>query len=564
MASKGGTASPGRKEQFFGIGAKLYLYLGTSLLIILAGSFTGARAILQALEVEERIDRESFPYVQSTMQLSQRITSLIAAIHRDMMSGGADNDAMVAIELIEARALLERAIVNAKEIAPDQEMIERMQETAKELNLLVERGRSEEMGADYTERFHEVQRRLILAGELMSLDALSGARSLADEARRALRNGIVLFIVLNFAGFITLGVSVWLFVRRVIVRRIQILANSMRRMAGGDLQIEIDVGGKDELTDMGYALDIFREHAIEIQRLNLVEKLSVEVHKKNEALEKALADLHRAQDQLIHREKLAALGELTAGVAHEIQNPLNFIKNFSIGSTRLATEIEVIADEMENDPPGASDIKDVAQEIKESLDKVVEHSERADNIVKAMLLHSRESSGQRTEVDVNALVSEFANLAYHNQRAHDPQFKLRIRKDLSEEAGVVSAVAQDLGRVFLNLVTNACQATAARARTAGNGYDPEIALSSERTPEWVYIRVRDNGSGISKDVRKRIFEPFFTTKSGDIGTGLGLSISQDIVRAHGGKLSVESVEGEFAEFTIALPVQGSARRTRHR
>ena len=554
MTNRGATASPGRKERFFGIGGKLYLHLGASLVIIVAGSSIGVRAILQASEIEDRIESESSPYMQSAMQLSQHIASLLVANHRLMMSEGPDRDAMVAIRLREARALLERAIARARESIPDQALISRIGERANELNLLVDRVTAGETGADYSEKIHEVQHWLVMAGERMSLDALSGARSLAGEARRALRNGVELFVLLNIAGFITLGVSAWLFVRRVIVQRIGILAGSMRRMTGGDLQIQIDVGGDDELTDMGYALDIFREHAVEIQRLNLVEELSVEVQKKNEALEKVLADLHHAQDQVIHQQKLAALGQLSAGVAHEIQNPLNFIKNFSIGSTRLATEIEEIAGEMEKDAVGASDITKVAQEIRESLGRVVEHSKRADNIVKAMLQHSRTSSGQRTEVDVNALLSEFASLAYHGQRAGDPRFKLRIEKHLSEATGVVPAVAQDLGRVFLNLVTNACQATAERARTAEDGYDPVLVLSSERTAGWVHIRVRDNGPGIAKDVSERIFEPFFTTKSGNIGTGLGLSISHDIVRAHGGELSVASVEGEFTEFAIALPL----------
>ena len=554
MTSSGATASSDRKERFFGIGGKLYLYLGTSLVIILAGSLTGVRAILQASEMEDRIESESFPYMQSAMQLSQHIASLLVASHRLMLSEGPHRDAIVAIQLREARVLLERAIARARESAPDQELISRIGERANELNLLVDRVTVGETGADYSERIHEVQHWLVMAGERMGLDALSGARSLAGEARHALRNGVELFVVLNIAGFITLGVSAWLFVRRVIVRRIGILAGSMRRMTGGDLQVQIDVGGDDELTDMGYALDIFREHAVEIQRLNLVEKLSVEVQKKNEALVKVLADLRQAQDQVIHQEKLAALGQLSAGVAHEIQNPLNFIKNFSVGSTRLATELEEIAGEMERDAVGASDIKKVAQEIKESLDRVIEHSKRADNVVKAMLQHSRASTGQRTKVDVNALLSEFVNLAYHSQRAHDRRFNLRIEKQLSEETGFVPAVAQDLGRVFLNIVTNACQATAERARTAEDGYDPVLVLSSERAAGWVHIRVRDNGPGIAKDVSERIFEPFFTTKSGNLGTGLGLSISHDIVRAHGGELSVASVEGEFAEFAIALPL----------
>ena len=576
--SNGNTATraPDR-ARFFGIGAKLYLYLGVSLALILLASVIGARAFVHALDLQERIGRDSFPQIQSALQLSQRIAGLLSVSHAVLDSDGSalgadaaelaarengkrEVESALTIALMESRRLIVSALERAEATSPQTAALTRLRDRTKSFNARVDALRAGQ--ADAGQRgLGIIERELVRDAERLSLDAVNGARTVSEEASQALRQALRLFLVLNLTGYITLGISVWLFVRRVIVRRVGILATSMRQMTAGELDIAFDVGGADELTDMGYALDIFREHAIKVQRLNLVEKLSIELQDKNKALEGALADVRKAQDQVIHQEKLAALGQLTAGVAHEIQNPLNFIMNFSIGSHRLVTELEeLIGTTTDGDPDGAGikeiagEINEITGEINDSLNRVIEHSKRADNIVKAMLLHSRTSSNQRSEVDINAVLSEYANLAYHSQRAHNSKFNLTIRRELGTDTGTVSAVAQEIGRVVLNLVTNACQATAERAIRENATYAPELALASGRNTNTVWIKIRDNGGGIPAEVRAHIFEPFFTTKSGESGTGLGLSISHDIVHAHGGELAVDCVEDESTEFTMSLPL----------
>ena len=207
-------------------------------------------------------------------------------------------------------------------------------------------------------------------------------------------------------------------------------------------------------------------------------------------------------------------------------------------------------------PRTREEIDDVTGELDTSLGKIVEHSLRADSIVRGMLSHSRESSGELESVDVNAMLMEYANLAYHSRRALDNEFNVTFHQEFDERAGAIQAVPQDMSRVFLNIVTNACQATDERRKSDSKGYQPALWLKTLREDEFVEVRVRDNGNGIPEEVAAKIFEPFFTTKATNEGTGLGLSISNDIVRRHGGELSVDSREGEFTEFLVRLPVDG--------
>jgi len=267
------------------------------------------------------------------------------------------------------------------------------------------------------------------------------------------------------------------------------------------------------------------------------------------AAENALADLRRAQDRLVQSEKMASLGQLTAGIAHEIKNPLNFVNNFAELSADLLDELrDAIADQQR------AEIDELTATLKGNLEKIAEHGRRADSIVKNMLLHSRTGPGEHRPIDLNATVEEALNLAYHGARAETPGFNITLEKQLDPRAGMVEMYPQEFTRVMLNLIGNGFYAARTRATAAANGFEPALRLTTRDLGEQVEIRVRDNGTGISEAVRGRIFEPFFTTKPAGEGTGLGLSLSYDIiVNQHGGQLTVDSRIDEFTEFTIILP-----------
>jgi len=284
-----------------------------------------------------------------------------------------------------------------------------------------------------------------------------------------------------------------------------------------------------------------------------------EARRARTAAEAALADLRRAQDRLIQSEKMASLGQLTAGIAHEIKNPLNFVNNFAGLSVELLDELKETAD------PGIATLdEDTRAEVDETihmltgnLEKIAEHGRRADGIVKSMLEHSRGVSGERREVDLNALVDETLNLAYHGARAQDASFNITLERDLDPAAAPIELAPQEMTRVFLNLFGNGFYAANKRARGEGEAaYRPTLQVSTREMGEAVEVRVRDNGTGIPPDIQDKLFQPFFTTKPTGEGTGLGLSISWDIVtQQHGGTIAVDSREGEFTEFTIRLPRQ---------
>ena len=411
----------------------------------------------------------------------------------------------------------------------------------------------------------------IAANLVTEVDSLvSAARASAQDATRASAQAIFAGrTLLLMIGALTIGSALtiaWFFVR-VLLRRLQMLSNWMRHMAGGDLETQVEIGGRDEVAEMASALEIFRRHALEVQRLNLVEKLAEEVQGKNDQLESALSDLRTAQDQIVMREKLAALGELTAGVAHEIRNPLNFIKNFSEVSEELLVEMkEVIVEvgeKIDQDQKGLID--DISQDLTDNLERIRSHGDRANRIVHDMLMMGRGSSEfQATEI--NSLLDEYARLAYHSARATDPNFQLDIQQDLDPDAGEIEVIPQDMGRVFLNMVGNACDATdekrqaseAAETQPGAQRYAPTIWLATRRGGDQVEIRIRDNGNGIPPHVIEDIFNPFFTTKPTGQGTGLGLAMSSDIVREHGGSIRVESEPGEFTEMIVELPLEPQA------
>jgi two-component system, NtrC family, sensor kinase len=278
---------------------------------------------------------------------------------------------------------------------------------------------------------------------------------------------------------------------------------------------------------------------------------------KNEVIEQTLNNLKSTQAQLIQSEKMASLGELTAGIAHEIQNPLNFVNNFSEVNTELVDELqsELAIGNMQS-------AKEIASSIKENEQKIIHHGKRADAIVKGMLQHSSASSGQKEPIDINALADEYLRLAYHGFRAKDKSFNAKSETDLDKTIGKISVVPQDIGRVLLNLINNAFYAVNEKQKQSLNGYEPTVSVSTRRISasgdggKKIEIKVKDNGNGIPQKVIDKIFQPFFTTKPTGQGTGLGLSLSYDIItKGHGGELKVETKEGEGAEFTIYLPSQ---------
>ena len=264
-------------------------------------------------------------------------------------------------------------------------------------------------------------------------------------------------------------------------------------------------------------------------------------------IEKAYNELKTTQSQLVQREKMASLGELTAGIAHEIQNPLNFVNNFSELNAELFDDLE-----QEVDKGNLDEVKSIAKGIKENQQKINHHGKRADAIVKGMLQHSRSTSGAKEPTDINALVDEYLRLAYHGLRAKDKSFNVTMKTEFDETIGSIDIVPQDIGRVILNLINNSFYAVNEKKRQKGDGYEPTVSVSTKKIGDKIEVSVEDNGNGISPKILDKIFQPFFTTKPTGQGTGLGLSLAYDIVKAHGGELKVDTREGQGAEFVIQL------------
>jgi two-component system NtrC family sensor kinase len=285
-----------------------------------------------------------------------------------------------------------------------------------------------------------------------------------------------------------------------------------------------------------------------------VAQRTAELTKQKEELQQTVTELKSTQAQLIQSEKMASLGELTAGIAHEIQNPLNFVNNFSEVNTELIDEME-----QEIYKGNLDDVKAIARDIKENEQKINHHGKRADAIVKGMLQHSRSSTGQKEPTDINKLADEYLRLAYHGLRAKDKSFNATMKTDYDVTIGNINIVPQDIGRVILNLITNAFYAVTekktqlSKDSSSPNAYNPTVTVSTKKLGNKFLISVKDNGNGIPEKALEKIFQPFFTTKPTGQGTGLGLSLSYDIIKAHGGELTVKTKENEFAEFVITLP-----------
>ena len=278
------------------------------------------------------------------------------------------------------------------------------------------------------------------------------------------------------------------------------------------------------------------------------------VEARTRELAASLENLRTTQDRLVQTQKLASLGQLTAGIAHEIKNPLNFVNNFSGVSAELIDELQEAFRDVSLNEKRRSEIAELMSTLRGNLEKVVQHGKRADAIVKNMLLHSRQGSGERRLIDVNALVEESFNLAYHGARAEKKNFDITVEQSLDPAAGKADLFPQEITRVLLNLISNGVYATAKKAQTNGEGYKPTLVASTKSLGDRVEIKIRDNGTGIPPEIKDKMFNPFFTSKPAGEGTGLGLSISHDIVvKQHGGSIEVETQSGEFTEITIVLP-----------
>ncbi len=394
--------------------------------------------------------------------------------------------------------------------------------------------------------------------------ALSGsAQYFVDKAEAAaseasgvtlsdLSRGEALLLAIAASSLLAVVLIAWLFVLRGIVRRMQALSATMLSIADGHLEVAIPLTkSDDEITDMGRALAVFRENAVKRREA----ERSLRVAK--ERAETALQELKAAQRRLVQAEKMASLGQLTAGIAHEIKNPLNFVNNFAQLSRELIEELRAPLQQAKErvDAKDREEIEDIFGDLDLNLDKIAEHGKRADSIVRGMLEHSRESSQVVEATDLNKLLEEYVNLAYHGMRAQHSDFNVTIERDLADGLPPVEAVTQDIGRVFLNIVSNAFQAIYQKSQEKRTAYDPKLFLSTRREGDSVEVRIGDNGPGMSDELLGKIFQPFFTTKPTGEGTGLGLSISYDIVvQQHGGRLEASAREGEGSAFLVALPI----------
>jgi signal transduction histidine kinase len=376
-----------------------------------------------------------------------------------------------------------------------------------------------------------------------------------DETIRKARRTVDLSIA---GGIVALLIALLLTaaIVRSITQPLRRLNRAMAAITRGDLGADMPPAGPHEIGAMTRTLGMLRDSLIERDRLEAERRRAeAEMRAARDAAETALGELKAMQQQLIVQQKMAALGQLTAGIAHEIKNPLNFVNNFAGLSVELLGELREMAAAAwaTLDVDTRAEIDETAEMLSGNLAKIAEHGGRADGIVKSMLLHSRGGSGERQSVDVNALIDEALNLAYHGARAQDQNFNIALERDLEPSLKPIELVPQDVTRVFLNLFGNGFYAAHKKSRAA-NGYRATLRVSTRDLGDTVEVRVRDNGTGIPAAIRDKLFQPFFTTKPTGEGTGLGLSISYDIVtQQHGGTIEVTSEEGEFTEFTVRLP-----------
>ena len=389
------------------------------------------------------------------------------------------------------------------------------------------------------------------ASALLSASRLESSGAL-DSAVESFDEGRALLALVSVASVIAAVLAAWLWVGNAVVRRLSRMSDRMRAMATGDLETPVPEVGRDEIGQLADALEVFRQQALEVQRLNLVERLYGELREANE-------ELQRMQDRLVAQGKLAALGELVSGVAHEISNPLNFVKNFSEGSLELYSEMaETLASYrggMSEDDAASLDM--IGEELTESLDRVNTNGARALAIVERMQ-GLGVVGGEPALTDLNSILRTAVQAGCNTFQAEWDDFSVQPKFDLDSSLDRVPLVEPDFAQAVVNLVSNACYSMRLKQNELGDSYEPVLTASTRLADDMVEVRIRDNGTGIADDVVGRIFNPFFSTREGALGAGLGLPIAADVARRAGGDLSTDSVYGEYAEFTMSLPLAAAA------
>ena len=378
---------------------------------------------------------------------------------------------------------------------------------------------------------------------------MSGSIMLAFTTREIIESKRkITFTSLMVSGIVLLiGIVIGFWLARNISVPVLAIRDAAKRIGEGDLSQRIYSKRRDEIGELAKAFNTMIDDLCHARKeLN---ETNLSLSSANESLSNTLDELKSTQAQLIQSEKMASLGELTAGIAHEIKNPLNFVNNFAEINTELIDELQ-----KELKAGNEAGALNISNDIRNNEEKINYHGKRADAIVKGMLQHSRSSTAQKEPTDINALADEYLRLTYHGLRAKDKSFNATMQTHFNKNTGLVNTIPQDIGRVMLNLFTNAFYSVTEKKKQHKEGYEPTVSVSTFKQGDKVVIKVRDNGMGIPQKVLDKIYQPFFTTKPTGEGTGLGLSISYDIIKAHGGEINVESKEGEGAEFTIELPI----------
>ncbi len=394
---------------------------------------------------------------------------------------------------------------------------------------------------------------LIIKRSPVSSSIMAGDVVLAFSTREIEENKKIIrttSLIVSIAIFV-IGLLIGILLSRKISKPVIALRNAARLVGEGDLTQRVKTNSKDEIGDLANAFNTMVSD-LEKTRTELYTS-NRNLSDSNSALSNTLNELKATQTQLIQSEKMASLGELTAGIAHEIQNPLNFVNNFAEVSIELAEELkEALLKTLAGKLP--ENVAALTDDLIQNQQKINFHGKRAGSIVKGMLQHSRRSNGQKELTDINRLADEYLRLSYHGLRAKDKAFNAAIETDFDEQLGKINILPQELGRVLINLYTNAFYAVMHKKQTAGSDYMPAVYVKTKGEKGSIKIFVKDNGDGIPAGMRDKIFQPFFTTKPTGEGTGLGLSLSYDIItKGHGGALKVQSEEGEYAEFIIQLP-----------